>query len=339
MSFELTAQERTVLEATFKGAASSNDAERNTNAMVIAQNIQAPLREVVLSGDTIGGVFTPWDFQNNPHVQFPVDMLTPGQEREFYAYVIPDHGRIPERRVEADYFMVPTYRIGNAIDCTLKFLRDANWPVISRMMEIMEAGFTKKMCDDGWQTVIGAATDRNVIVNDPNAVQGQFTPRLITLLSTYMRRNGGGNSASPNRSKLTDLYMSPEAHMDIRSWGLDLIPDEVRKNIFYAPDGNSDLINIYGVKLHAMDEFGVGQEYQTYFTSTLGGDLTSVSDLEILVGLDLTRSDTFAMPVRENVQVFNDSVQMHRRGLAGWYGWAELGFSVTDNRKSILASV
>jgi hypothetical protein len=194
------------------------------------------------------------------------------------------------------------------------------------------------MNDDGWQTIVAAATDRNVIVNDPNAAQGQFTARLITLLSTYMRRNGGGNSASLNRCKLTDLYLSPEAHMDIRAWTLDQIPDAVRANIYYAQDGSTDLVKIFGVNLHAFDEFGVGQEYQNYFTNTLGGSLTSFNDLEICVALDLSRSDVFAMPIREDFQVYPDPTT-HRRGLVSFYGRGEFGYAVTDSRRTLLGSL
>lgn len=338
-NMNMTDEQKLQLEASFKKLGNqANSPEYNAAAAVIAQAIQVPIREVVLSGDIIKQIYTPMDFRNNPHVILPTDLITPGQEREFYAYTIPDHGRIPERRVESDYIMIPTFRIGNAIDATLKYVRDANWAVITRMMEVFEAGVVKKMNDDGWQTIIAAATDRNVIVNDPNAVQGQFTPRLITLLSTYMRRNGGGNASSTNRIKLTDLYISLEAHMDIRAWGLDVIPDGVRQNIYYSQDGAGDLLNIFGVKLHAMDEFGVGQEYQNYFTQTLGGSLSSANDLEIGIALDQSRSDVFAMPVREDFQVWNDP-NLHRQNLIGFYGHGEYGYSVTDNRRTLLCSL
>ena len=152
-----------------------------------------------------------------------------------------------------------------------------------------------------------------------------------------MRRNGGGNSATPQRSKLTDLYVSPEAHMDIRAWGLDMVPDEVRANIYYASEGDQDLITVYGVRLQALDEFGEGQDYQTYYTSTLGGTLAS-SDVELVVGLDRQRDDSFVMPIRQDVEIFEDNT-LHRRGLFGLYGHTELGFAVLDSRRTLLGSL
>ncbi len=335
--FKLNDQLKTLIAAKLKQAASSDVAVASAAQADFAKAIELPLRKTLLSGDIVQGIYTPEDFTGNPRVEYPLDILTPGQEREFYAYVIPDHGRIPERRVEADYLMVPTYSIGNAIDATLRFLEYANWPVITRMMEVLEAGFVKKMNDDGWQTILAAATDRNILVNDPNATAGQFTPRLITLLKTIMRRNGGGNSGTPNRAKLTDVFVSPEALDDIRAWGLDLIPDTVRNNIFYADDGQADIIKIYGVNLTALDEFGEGQEYQQYFTSTLGGSMAG-TDVEIVVGIDKSRQDAFVNPVTKPLELFEDNT-LHRRRLFGMYGWAEMGWAVLDTRRTILGSL
>jgi hypothetical protein len=205
------------------------------------------------------------------------------------------------------------------------------------MMEVLEAGFRKKLNDDGWQTILAAAVDRNIIVNDPNASSGQFTPRAVTLLKTFMRRNGGGNSATPNRAKLTDIYLSPECLDDIRAWGLDLVPDAVRNNIYYSQDGGPDTINIYNINLTALDEFGEGQEYQQYYTSTLNASLAA-NDLELFVGLDKSRNDSFIMPVREQLSIFEDNT-MHRSRLAGFYGWTELGFAVLDSRRCLLGSL
>jgi hypothetical protein len=233
--------------------------------------------------------------------------------------------------------MVPTFDIANSIDTSLRFIRNSNWNVIQRMMEILEAGFVKKMNDDGWQTILAAGADRNIIANDPNASAGQFTPRLVTLLSTFMRRNGGGNSATLNRSKLTDIYCSPEALMDMRAWTLDIVPDEYRGKIFNLSETDPDTMSLWGVKIHAMDEFGEGQEYQTYFTTTLGGSMAA-SDVEIVVGIDRQRNDSFVMPIRDTLKVYEDNT-VFRRGLFSLFGRAELGWAVLDSRRVLLASL
>lgn len=332
-----TQEEIQAIKAQLAKAGSDNLAVASVAQADFAKAVETPLRKVLLSGDIIKGIFTPEDFSTNPRVEYPLDLLTPGDERNFYAYVVPGHGRIPERRVESDYLMIPTYMIGNAIDCTLRYIKFANWPVVQRMIEVMEAGFVKKMNDDGWQTILAAATDRNILVNDPNAAGGQFTPRLITLLRTFMRRNGGGNSATNNRAALTDLYISPESLDDVRAWGLDLIPDAARNAIYTSPDDGTDMVRIFGVNLHSLDELGEGQEYQLYYTSTLAGSLAA-SDYEICVGLDQSRNDAFVMPWVDAPQVWEDNT-LHRRGMFGMYGRAEMGFACLDSRRTILGSI
>jgi hypothetical protein len=300
-----------------------------------AKALELPLRQGLLSGDILDGIFEPIQLQQGATPEFPLDFLAPGTEKDFVAYTIPNHGYVPERHVEGDYVMVPTYDIGSSIDYLLKYARDARWDVVGRAMEVLEASFVKKMNDDGWHTLLAAGVDRNIVVYDSDAAANQFTKRLVSLMKTVMRRNGGGNSASVNRGMLTDLYVSPEAMEDIRNWGLDQVDEITRREIYTAADGT--LNRVFGVNLHDRDELGVGQEYQLFYSNVLSGTLPS-GDSEIVVGLDLRKRDSFIMPVREQVQIFEDET-LHRQKRAGFYGWAEQGFAVLDNRRVILGSL
>jgi hypothetical protein len=182
--------------------------------------------------------------------------------------------------------------------------------------------------------LLTAAADRNILVFDGDATAGQFTKRLISLMKTIMVRNGGGNSASIRRSKLTDVYLSPEAVEDIRNWGVDQLDEVTRREIFVAADGSIN--RIFNVNLHDLVEFGEGQEYQTFFSSSLSGSLAT-GDLELVVGVDMQINDSFLMPVKQEVTIFEDPT-LHRQQRAGFYGWAELGFCVLDNRRVLLGS-
>jgi hypothetical protein len=301
-----------------------------------AKALELPLRQGVLNGDILDGIFEAIVLAPGAAPEFPLDFLAPGTERDFVAYTIPNHGYIPQRHVEGDYVMVPTFDIANAIDYLLKYARDARWDVVGRAMEVLEAGFVKKMNDDGWHTLLAASVDRNIVVYDSDADAGQFTKRLVSLLKTVMRRNGGGNSTSINRAQLTDLYLSPEAHEDIRNWGIDQVDEITRREIYVANDNSNVLTRIFGVNLHAIDELGEGQEYQLYYENVLGGTLP-VGDVEVVVGLDLSKRDSFIMPVREQVQIYEDE-SLHRQKRAGFYGWAEQGFAVLDNRRVLLGA-
>jgi len=317
----------------------SGSADKNQSLEASAQFAKAlelPLRQGVLNGDILDGIFEPVRLADSAVPEFPLDFLAPGTESDFVAYTIPNHGYIPERHVEGDYVMVPTYDIGASIDYLLKYASDARWDVVGRAMEVLEAQFTKKMNDDGWHTVLAAGVDRNIVVFDDDAANGQFSKRLVSLMKTVMRRNGGGNSTSNNRGALTDLYVSPEAMEDIRNWGVDQVDEVTRREIYTAADGSVN--RVFGVNLHDLDELGEGQEYQTFFTSSLSGSQPSGHNTEIVVGLDLRKRDSFVMPIRQEVQVFEDD-SLHRQKRAGFYGWAEQGFAVLDNRRVILGSL
>lgn len=300
-----------------------------------AKALELPLRQGILNGDILDNIFEPVILAQSATPEFPLDFLSPGTEKDFVAYTIPNHGYIPQRHVEGDYVMVPTYDIGASIDYLLKYARDARWDIVGRAMEVLEAQFVKKLNDDGWHTLLAAGVDRNLIVFDSAAAAGLFTKRLVSLMKTVMRRNGGGNSASTNRGILTDLYISPEAMEDIRTWGIDQIDEFTRREIYTAQDGS--LNRVFNVNLHDRDELGVGQQYELFYENVLSGTLPS-GDTEIVVGLDLRKRDSFIMPVRQQVQIFEDDT-LHRQKRAGFYGWAEQGFAVLDNRRIILGSM
>jgi hypothetical protein len=300
----------------------------------LAKALVTPLRQGVLVGDVATQIFEKRVMPFGTPVEFPVDILTPGEEAQFVAYTNPGNGRIAERSIEGDYVTVATYGITNAIDWLLRHAREARWDIVGRAMQILEAGFVKKLNDDGWHTLLSAAADRNILIFDADADAGQFTKRLVSLMKVIMRRNAGGNTASVKRGKLTDIYMSPEGVEDIRNWGLDIIDDTTRREVHVATD--EGITNIFGVKLHDLVEFGENQEYQQFFTSNLGASLNG-GDLELVIGVDLSSSDSFLMPIKQEVSIFPDPT-LHRQQRAGFYGWAEVGFAVLDGRRVIAGS-
>ena len=301
----------------------------------IAKALETPLRKGVLFGDTVTSIYEAMPLEPGAAPEFPLDLLAPGTETEHIAYTNPGNGRIPERHVEGDYVMINTYGITSSIDFLLRYAREANWNVVGRAMQVLEASFVKKINDDGWHTLLAAAVDRNILVYDADAAAGQFTKRLVSLMKTVMRRNGGGNSVTAPGS-LSDIYCSPEAIEDIRNWGVDQLDEVSRREIYVASDDGPAITRIFGVNLHDMFEIGDNQEYQDYFENDLSGSLQT-SDVELVVGLDQGASDSFVMPVKKQVEIFEDEA-LHRHQRQGYYGWAELGFGVLDNRRVLAGS-
>jgi hypothetical protein len=305
-----------------------------------AAALTTPLRQGILVGDNIGGIFSSQVFDPNARVEYPIDFYRPDNASEFTAYSIPNQGKIPQRSIEGDYLTVPTYDIGSGIDWLLRYAREARWDIVSRALEVMEAGFVKKMNDDGWHTILAAGFDRNIVTSDANASAGQLSKRLISLMKLVMRRNAGGNASSMNRGKLTHLYLSPEAIEDIRNWGFDEVDEVTRREIYVA--GDEGVTKVYGVNLVVLDELGEGQEYQTYYQNVIAAGAANngmaSGDVELVVGLDLSKNDSFVMPIREELQVFEDE-SLHRSRREGYYAWASMGFAVLNNQRCLLGSL
>lgn len=321
-------------------ASASTDVALATRASIeLAVALTVPLKQGVLRGDIVTGIFEPIFFEPGTACEFPLDLLAPGTEQQYIAYTIPNQGRIPEKHVEGDYLMVPTYDIGASMDWHLKFARDARWDVVGRAMQVLEGAFTRKRNADGWHTLLAAGVGRGLVGYDDAAQAGLFTKRLIALMKTIMRRQAGGNSTSLNRGKLTDVYVSPESLEDIRSWDLTQVDDFTRREIFLGgqEDTESPITKIFNVTLHDIDEIGVGQEYQNYYLNTLGGTLPA-SKTEVVVGLDLSKDDSFVNPIRAELQIFED-MSFHRQRRASLYGWMELGWTVLDNRRVLIGAL
>mgnify|MGYP006921286727 CR=1 FL=1 len=318
-------------------ASNGSESESYNAQGLILKAFEQPLRQGTLYGDIVTSLYkqVPQDKKTGRYVEFPLDIIAPGSEKNHVGYTIPKTGYIPHRMAEGDYSRIDVYKVANSITLSLDIVGDSRWDIVSRAMEVMEAGIVKKLNDDGMHVILAAAADRNILVFDSDALAGQFTRRLVSLMSTTMRRNGGGNSTSVNRGKLTHMLCSPEMFEDVRNFNINQVSDITRAQIFNMSDEN--IANLFGdVKLVAIDELGVGQEYQNYYTNVLGGSMAA-SDEEIIVGLDLIRPYGLTMPVVGGLETFVDD-NLHRHQQMGYYCWRRVGFGCLDNRVVLLAS-
>lgn len=301
----------------------------------MAAALQSPLREGIFDQDNLGGIFRREVLAPGAQSNYPLDFIRPGTEDlDYTAITLPKQGRVPERHVEGDELWVPTFQIANSIDWSLRYAHDARFDVVGRALRVYQMGFTRKINEDGWHTLLAAADARGLVVNDAVAGAGQFTKELVSKMQTAMVRNAGGNGQA---GRLSDQYVSMEAMEDIRAYDLSEVDDVTRRIILNSDAG---MTTLYGTRLHFMTEFGVGQEYQLYLTNVLGRSVAAVdpTDQEFTIGLDLTTNDSFVQPIRQELQTFEAGREMHRQQRAGVYGWMEHGFAVLDNRRLLLGT-
>lgn len=300
---------------------------------LLAQGVGEVVRKGILDGDTIGGIFERIVLEPGAQANFPTDLMAPGSEARFIAFDLPQHGRVPERHVEADELLVKTFKVGNAIDIDIDYAEDARHDVVGRALEVLRDGFIQKNNTDGWTVILSCAADRAITIEDTAAGSGTFTKELAAKLKTGYLRNVGGNMT---RGGLTDMYVSLEAIEDLRASTLTEFDDITRREILLA--GENALPTLYGMVLHPLQELGVDQSYQTIYDS-LGGSLGTdgAGDEELVIGLDLATNDSFKNPVRKDLMVFEDDA-LHRQQRMGWYAWMRHGFACLDNRRVIAGS-
>ena len=328
-----------------RATASPDSAVRARAQQAFAAELNSPLRQGVFDRDNLGGIFEKQVLAPGAQANYPLDFVRPGDEDQFIAFTMPKQGRVPERHVEGDELWVPTFNIANSIDWSLKYAKEARFDVIMRAIRVYEAGFVRKINSDGWRTILGAADGRGLVVTAngsapftgstlvPTAAAGQFTKELISRMKTAMTRGAGGNG---NAGRLTDQYLSMEAMEDIRAWDVDEIDEFTRREIFVSKEYG--LAQIYGVVLHEMTEFGEGQEYENFLKTTLARSHQTVNSTtlkEYTIGLDLSTMDSFVMPIREELQTYEDPA-LYREQRAGIYGWMEHGFAVLDPRRVLI---
>lgn len=326
-----------------KATASTDGVERAKAVTEFFSAIELPIRQGIMDGDNTSNICNVSVLAPGVTPEFPVDPIRPGTEDEFRAFTNPGRGRIPQHTVTGDTIVLPTIGNANAVDWHLKFARNARWDVISRLVEGMMGGIVKKRNDDVWHTILAAIADRGMVVYDAGASVGQFTKILFSLVRCAMARNSGGNASSIKRGRVTDIYLSCEGFEEILNWTLDQVPDSVRAQLYSMSSGDNTVADILGVRMHQMYELGVGQEYQLYYTSTLGGQLAPSggshghNDVELAVGLDLTNRDSFIMAITQQLEIFEDP-NLHRSQKGGFYCWEEYGVAALDNRRGIALS-
>ena len=321
------------------GADHSDMTTANKSLGMYAEALESTLRKAIFDCDNIEtfGIFESVPFDHNC-AMFTVDPIQPGFEQDYKAYVVPDCSCMPCARLEADYVTVPMYEIGNCVEWCAKRVGQGNYNIAQRATEALMGGMTKKKNDDAWHVILAAGVDRNVVAFDDNAAQGQFTKRLVIQAKTFMRRNGGGNAQCGNRSRLTDIFMSPEAMDDIYNWNIDQVDELTRREIHTSPNCDMGMTSLFCVRLNILDELGVNQEYQDYYTSDLNGVITSGKQ-EILIGLDLSTRDSFVSPTMGQMEVIADNTKLISCRTQALRAYQTVGYAALSSRRVLLMAI
>lgn len=321
-------------------------ADRDIRTTAITQFLTAitvPVREGQFDGDITAGIFNQEVLDPGVSPEYPLDFVSPGSEGEFRAFTNPGKGKPPAVVVSGEKLVLADIGDIFRVEYDLYYARNARWNVIGRLTEAFMAAFVKKHNDDCIHTILASMADRDLTVFDATAAAGTFTRTLFSNARCSMARNGGGNTSSVKRGKMTDIYISCEGIESILSWNLDQVPDTVRAALYSAAGGDTTTLDILGVKVHEMVELGANQEYQDYYIDTLGGSLVpsggghSANDVELGFALDLKNRDSFVIAITQPFEMFNDDT-LHPKQKGGFYGWRRKAVGVLDQRRVLALS-
>jgi len=188
--------------------------------------------------------------------------------------------------------IVPPIEYHNTVDWSLKYARDERWDIVGRAMQCLDASLQRGPWLHQWHTILAAGCDRNMVVYDSVEEGGKFTPRLVSLCKTIMRRNSGFPATSPKYGKTTDIAIGDEAFWDAfgkegyitkQCGGNDLLRRE-----YYFDDNNH--ARLYGVDIHSVPGLDPGEELYDFYDDNLRGTLPK-DKRNLMVGMDASKLD------------------------------------------------
>jgi len=319
-----------------KQAGSDNLAVASQAGADFAAALEQPIKEAIFPGDLYSDLFTIEEWAENADVRYATDLVQPGREQEYVAYNVPRHGAPPERIVEQDYIRVPTNMDFASIEIPILAMRQGDYNVLKRAMQVLEQGVVMKINNDAFHALTAAGVGRGFSVVDTTATAGVFSKALLTSMQVKMRRTTGTNASSVNGFSLGRIYLSPEARATIGNFDNTKLDEVTRRQVIMSPEGHIE--KLFGTEIKDIVELGVGGQYQNYAVNVQGFTFTN-SKTDLAIGVDLNKRDRLVLPMTMKPTVTDDSAVTRRRNIMSFFVRFSFGVGVLDDRCTFLAQV
>ncbi len=351
-------------------AVGSKDKMKSLAAMTSLAQLVGPVVDQVLDqAATSSLVFQKKSYSLGEVPSIPMDLFFDNIEGTFMVWSQSIAGGLPSNMVwGADEYRFTTWTLASAVHW-LKAYAEKSRPdldVVSRAITRLAQEVLIKQEYQLWSILLGALAQAraNGAAQLVDAVEaGRFQVADVNNLWTRIQRLrkswvGGTPTAQVGRG-LTDLFVSPEVMGDIRSMAYNPVntiagptstvgtevgstvgiplPDAMRQQIFQ----NSGMNEIFGVRIHVLQELGVGQSYNDLFDdlyTASGGDpdFTKVSD-ELVIGIDLSVPSAIKVEAVDGeydsvFRVEPDDQWVSRSKKVGFWGECEMGAIVVDSK-------
>ena len=136
-----------------------------------------------------------------------------------------------------------------------------------------ETSIEEQMVKQSWETIVAAATDRNIICFDSDRAEGGLTQRLIAIMKAVFRRNRSPKGWLSG-GRMTQLWIDDD------TWD-SFVPNgkQIRIDIQYPK------VKIRGVELRPLEL--LNQYLQEFYTENLSAHHVSGRS-KIIIGMDST---------------------------------------------------
>jgi hypothetical protein len=304
-------------------------------------------------------------YQSTVRELFAVEQLGPGAQAvypvaddfELPVWVLPGLGYVAQNFIEGvgEDVYVPVFSISTSADWKLSYAEESRIDIAARAARKAAGAIAEYEEECGWRVIVPAGTtnfaatgllpSRNAPVYEVGAAAtgaGYLSKELINQMIVGFQRTG---------RTLTDLWVSPEDAADIREWTETDIDPVTRREIFQA----AGMGTIWNIQMRVLPHLGgpgkfningSTSSYGTFLADGAGdyhdyhldnanvcdsaGQVTTAGETQIW-GFDMTANDSLVMPVRQELQVFDDPT-LHRRQKSGFYCWERVGFACLDSR-------
>jgi hypothetical protein len=318
----------------------------------MAQAIQVPILQLVEDASIARQLFATEVLEPGAQAAYPI-----ADDFDVPVFILPKVGSVPRNYIEpaGEEVVVPTFRIATACEWSLRFAREGRINIAELAMRNAAKAIVDYEEESAWRLLAPAATSdfagKGLLPSRPapiteitgGAAAGYFSKVLVNQMIVKMKRT---------RRTLTDLFVSPEDMADQREWGESQVDDTTRREIFVTGGMNE----MWNVKFHEVPQLGMSGRYNINSNDSTGGlfrvgagnsfnnytpTVANKVDANMKVitpgetqiyGFDLTSNDSLVMPIREELRMFDDSHNLHREQLQGFYGWEEIGMAILDTR-------
>ena len=343
-------------------AMASNNADESFKAQVaIAKLFSGAANQVLNHAATSNLIYetTPYTLGDVPSV--PVEMFYGNTEGLIDVWSQGAPGGLGSSLVSGnDEFRATTWTLMSAVHMLKSFAQRGRLDVVSAAIERMLQELLVKQEYFLWETVLkslGNSRTNGALHLIDATTAGTFQVDDLNRLWTFVKRLrtswvGGTPVNAPGRG-LTDIFVSPEVLGDIRAMSYNpqntrATPDTAESTALGLPDAvreeiyrNAGTKEIFGVRIHELVEFGVGQIYNLLFDAghtASGGDVgfDGATD-ELVLGVDLSVRSAIKFVAEDSdygdsFVVQPDDQWVARSKKIGWWTEAEMGNLVADTK-------